>query len=65
MQLLRKATAAHQKVICPAREATCFNCRKVGYFGVVCRSVKFVDAITKHSDPEVAFLGEVTKSDDP
>ena len=26
---------------------------------------KFVHAIPKHPDPEVAFLGEVTKNDDP
>ena len=56
---------AYQKVICPAREATCFNWRKVGHFGVVCRSTKSVDAISKHPDPEVAFLVEVTKDDDP
>ena len=43
----------------------CFNCRKVGHFGVVCRSPKSVDAISKHPDLEVAFLGEVTKNDDP
>ena len=41
------------------------NCRKVGHFGVVCRSTKSVDAISKHPDLEVAFLGEVTKNDDP
>ena len=56
---------AHQKAMCPAREATCFNCGKVGHFGVVCRSTKSVDAISKHPDPEVAFLGEVTKNDHP
>ena len=43
----------------------CYNCRKVDYFGVVCRSTKSVDAISKHPDPEVAFLGEVTKNEDP
>ena len=56
---------AHQKAMCPAREATCFYCRKVGHFGVGCRSTKYVDAISKHPDPEVAFLGEVTKNHDP
>ena len=56
---------AHQKAMCPAREATCFNCRKVGHFGVVCRATNSVDAISKHPDPEVAFLGEVTQNDDP
>ena len=56
---------AYQKVMCPAREATCFNCRKFGNFGVVCRSTKSVDAISKHPDPEVAFPVEVTTDDDP
>ena len=55
---------AHQKAMRPARKATCFNCRKVGHFGAVCRSTKSV-AISKHPDPEVAFLGEVTNNDDP
>ena len=58
-------STAHQKAMCPAREATCFNCHKVGHFGVVCRSTKSVDAISKHPDPGMAFLGEVTKNDDP
>ena len=31
----------------------------------MCRSTKSVDAISKHPDPEVAFLREVTKNDDP
>ena len=56
---------AHQKAMCQAREATCFNCRRVGHFGVVCRTTKSVDAISKHPDPELASLGEVTKNDDP
>ena len=56
---------AHQKAMCPAREAMCINCRKVCHFGAVCRSTKFVDAISKHPDPEVAFLREVIKNDDP
>ena len=51
---------AHQKT----REPTCFNCRKVGHFGAVCRSTISVDAISKHPDPEVALLGEVTQNDD-
>ena len=25
--------SAHQKAVCPAREATCFKCRKVGHWG--------------------------------
>ena len=63
LQLLLKVTGTSK--MCPAREATCFNCRKVGRFGVVCRSTKSVDAISKDPDPEEAFLGEVTKNDDP
>ena len=55
---------AHQKAMCSAREVTCYNYAKVGHFGVVCRSTKSVDAISKHPDPEVAFLWEVTKNDD-
>ena len=51
--------------MCPVRQATCFNCRQVGHFEVACRSTKSVDAISKHTDPEVAFLGEVTKNGDP
>ena len=31
----------------------------------MCRSTKSVDAIFKHPDPEVAFLGQVTKNGDP
>ena len=47
----------HKRAMCPAREATCFNCRKVGHFGVVCRSTRSVDAMLKKPDPEVAFPG--------
>ena len=36
----------YQKAMYPAREATCFNCRKVCHFGVVCRSTKSVDALS-------------------
>ena len=50
--------------MCPDRQATCFNCRKVGHFGIVCRSTKSVDAISKHPDPKVAFLVEVKKNGD-
>ena len=40
----------------PAREATCFKWRKVGHFGVVCRSAKSVDALfpNVHPYPKVA-----------
>ena len=51
--------------MCPARESRCFNCRKVGHFCGVCKSTKSIEAISKHPDPEVASLGEVTKNDDP
>ena len=34
-------------------------------FWLLYRSTKSVDTISKHPDPEVALLGEVTKNDDP
>ena len=57
--------SAHQKAVCPAREATCFKCRKVGHFGVVCRSTRSVDVVGKRAEPDVAFIGEVKKGDQP
>ena len=57
---------AHENTMCPVRQTTCFICRKVCHFGVVCRSTKSAEALSKNkTDPEVAFLGEVTKNDDP
>ena len=41
------SSPAHQKAMCPERVATCFNCRKVGHLGFVCRSTKSVDANSK------------------
>ena len=51
----------HPRATCPAREASCFKCRRVGHFGAVCRASKSVDTVIEHAEEDVSFLGEVKR----
>ena len=50
----------HRRIHCPAREATCKSCGKVGHFSKVCRSSKKVVASIASSDE--SFLATVASS---
>ena len=55
----------HLKAMCPARDASCFKCKKVGYFSKMCRSAQTVDTVIKNAHSDVAFLGEMDQGDHP
>ena len=51
----------HDRKVCPARQATCHNCQKVGHFRLVCRNRPITKPRGKshaHSVGDV-FLGEI------
>ena len=52
----------HLKTLCPAHDAACFKCKKVGHFSAMCRSAKTVDTVVKNAHSDVAFLGEMDQS---
>ena len=47
---------AHDRLHCPARDATCRKCGKKGHYQAVCRSAR-VRQVDTHTDPSDAFLG--------
>lgn len=53
--------------MCPARNAECRKCKKLGYFAVACRS-RVVNKVTapyeEDGGSEAHFLGEITDADD-
>ena len=51
--------------MCPARDAACFKCKKVGHFSAMCRSAETVDTVIKNAHSDVAFLGEMDQGDQP
>ncbi|XP_030846949.1 uncharacterized protein K02A2.6-like [Strongylocentrotus purpuratus] len=60
----RTARQKHDRANCPAREATCHKCVKIGHFRAVCRSSSFGAKNTVHEledslDVETVFLGEI------
>ena len=55
----------HPKAMCPARDAACSKCKKVGHFSAMCRSARTVDTVVKNAQSDVAFLGEMDQGDQP
>ena len=52
----------HFRRVCPAREAVCGKCKKVGHFQTVCQAKTIQEVVTsdtENPDPETLYLGEV------
>ena len=52
----------HFRRVCPAREAVCGKCKKVGHFQTVCQAKTIQEVLTSDTenlDPEILYLGEV------
>ena len=52
----------HFRRVCPAREAVCGKCKKVGHFQTVCQAKTIQEVVTfdtENPDPETLYLDEV------
>ena len=52
----------HLKAICPARDAACFKCKKVGHFSAMCENGS---TVVRNAHSDVAFLCEMDQCDQP
>ena len=57
----------HPQHLCPARDATCFNCQRIGHFQWCCKTPKSVGEVFPGSDSDEGndvFLGAVHDSEE-
>ena len=58
----RCGRSPHGKEVCPARNARCRKCSKIGHFAAVCRSLA-VQAVEEEEEDET-YLGMVVEEED-
>jgi hypothetical protein len=49
----------HSRQVCPAKQAVCKNCKKVGHYQIMCRSKKAIHSVRAEIQAEALFLDTI------